>query len=1491
MNARNPYRAAGTFDGEAYIERQADQQLREAIEFNQRFPYMLAARQSGKSSLLQRIRSGQLLVGGDACRFAFCDFSVFGPKDLAEYDLFLDRFFQTLADSLEVKCPPTTSQPRKALLELLFDFPEQRLVLLLDEVDALRDCQFKDSFFSAVRSVFNERSSREELSRIQFVLAGAAQIEELITDEARSPFNVGVPIQLDDLSADEVTRMTSFMDVAGSHVTSNLPEWIYSYTHGSVYLTQLLLEQLFNWRVANLKATASDLRRALDDLVEVLVKEAASNVHFRNIHNIVCRDSTLVDAWIAWRRGHRVSNADKSRLCASGLSSKENPVRCLLYERVFGSEGVLRLQPAHVHREEVGFVGDVTGERIKRSHQGTAYDAFLSYNSQDQAIVESVAAELAARQCRCFVDRWYLQPGRDWVEALETALSSSRSVAMFIGPHEMGRWQQRERAWAFDRLAGSGDFSVIPVLLPGCEPPLGIMKQLLWIDLRDNPADPVQLDALAAAIRGQSESAVGNVEPTANICPYRGLLPFREEDADFFFGRDVYQQRLISLVQRQPVVAVVGAAGSGKSSLVSAGLFAALRRDSSGPVWEIARMVPELDPVHSLAEAIVPLIDPGLSGRDLTLKLAEVANALAHSEMRLGDLVNGVLLQQPGTQRLLLFVDQWEELYTNCEDDSRRDRFIQELLEATSRKDSPFSVVLSVRSDYYQEILQHRPLLDRIESGRLDLGPMNREELRSAIIEPGKQVDLRFQDGLVERVLNDAGDEPGRLALLEFVLAELWNQRSRDGQLTHEAYERLGGLSGAITQRAEGVFQNLNSTEQVAAESLFRRLVIAGDTTEEDRRRRANLQDLDTMSQQVARRLADARLLVTTRIEAAALADENDASGNETVEVAHEVLFRRWDRLKTWVDADRQFLLWRSRLASLRREFERDPKYAVLRGHALRESRLYVPSRVDELEEGERRFVLTSQAADRRRRLIARFATVTLLCGILLSGYLIARNNREREVRSLVETMLGTPSNTVSYYLNELQSFPDLATEELRAEFDNKDRERIQRVHAVYGLISFAAADSRHLTYLLDSIPVLPKDEGENLITALSALRDQDEKELSFELQNRIQQASEEEDKKNRYLAVAVGLGFTNLLIPECGLQTNVYEPDRRTSFVHGFRAFPCNLNHVAHVLANRDLDPDVRSALCVAVGLIGEDASDATHDVLRQLHDEAPDAGTHCASRWALLQQGVTSEEVDELPGKKPKSDRRDWYIIRDLRITMVRIPGRRFALGDVTDKRNPTEKDKSANFPALWMSDREINVAQFESLMPKSKRDEVNDVDAEHNDEMNPVGTITWLKAVEFCNRLSDKHSLPHFYQLIVSEGEDGHSKVPEVSIINPNGRGYRLPTEAEWEYACRAMSARDYCYGDTESLLPEYAVFAKWRSDVCGRRIPNAWGLFDMHGNLWEWCWEHDPSAPLGSHVMRGGSFFNFGPHDQMSANRGYGVLVPEKWFGFRVCRNPE
>jgi sulfatase modifying factor 1 len=274
------------------------------------------------------------------------------------------------------------------------------------------------------------------------------------------------------------------------------------------------------------------------------------------------------------------------------------------------------------------------------------------------------------------------------------------------------------------------------------------------------------------------------------------------------------------------------------------------------------------------------------------------------------------------------------------------------------------------------------------------------------------------------------------------------------------------------------------------------------------------------------------------------------------------------------------------------------------------------------------------------------------------------------------------------------------------------------------------------------------------------------------------------------------------------------------------------------------------------------------------------------------LIQQGLTDEQLKDLIRRQPGSNAaRDWYVSNVQGITMVKIPAGRYAIGDVTDNKNPGEDDQLIEFSAVWMSDRQISVAQFEAMMPELKDNSKQHGATVEMVLLRPVTEVSWFDAIAFCNRLSNQEQLTPYYTLneATAKREDGHIVEVEVSIIDEKGHGYRLPTEAEWEYACRAMSSKDYSYGDSVALLPRYAVFQSSASETCGRRIPNAWGLFDMHGNVWEWCWDK-VDANRNSRVLRGGSF-DFVPLNLRSANRvNYAPGSRDYFIGFRISRTP-
>jgi tetratricopeptide (TPR) repeat protein len=590
----------------------------------------------------------------------------------------------------------------------------------------------------------------------------------------------------------------------------------------------------------------------------------------------------------------------------------------------------------------------------------SSYDLFLSYNSADHTLVEEIARKIRDEHLEPFLDRWYLVPGVRWRPRLEQILSSCKAVAIFVGAGEMGRWQQREVDVALDLQANRQSFPVIPVLLPGCEPPLGFLRQLTWVDLRNQALDQA-IVILAKAARGEPpgrdlQRAFDSIR--ASVCPYRGLLHFREEDAPIFFGRQVAIDKLVDAVGRQPFVAVVGTSGSGKSSVVRAGLVPRLRSDRH-TAWETVILVPTDQPLKAIASALVPLLEPTMSEVDRLAEAAKLSGHLSSGTIALYDIVKRILEKQPGTDRFLIIVDQFEELYTLTSDEEARRRFVDELLAASSRAGSKVNIVLTLRGDFVGKALAYRPLSDRLQDAQINLGPMTRKELECAIRKPAEKIQLEFEAELVGRVLNDVGDEPGNLPLLEFVLKELWDKR-RGRILLNETYDAIGGLQGAVATKADRLFEDLSSAEQKILQGIFLRIVRPSAESGLDTRRRAAFTELPCEAIELVTKLANERLLVT---------NQSPSGLEQTVEVAHEALISNWSTLRAWVNEDREFLLWRDRLGPLVAEWKRaqESVEAVLRGPLLIEAQKWFDQRSQDLSDQERRFISASR--EERERL------------------------------------------------------------------------------------------------------------------------------------------------------------------------------------------------------------------------------------------------------------------------------------------------------------------------------------------------------------------------------------------------------------------------------------------------------------------------------------------------------------------------------------------
>jgi hypothetical protein len=587
-----------------------------------------------------------------------------------------------------------------------------------------------------------------------------------------------------------------------------------------------------------------------------------------------------------------------------------------------------------------------------------SYDVFLSYNSADHGVVEDIARKLRDEGLEPFLDRWYLAPGARWRAKLEDTLSSCKAVAIFVGPGEMGSWQQREVDVALDLQSRSPNLPVIPVLLAGCEPPLGFLRQLTWVDLRTQTRE-LGIVILAKAARGEAPGPDLQKQLDAvrvSICPYRGLLHFREEDAPFFFGREAAIDKLMDAVERRPLVTVVGASGSGKSSVVRAGLVPRLRSDRR-TAWETVTLVPTDQPLKALARAFLPLLEPSMGEVDRLAEATKLAEHFKSGTVSLYDIVERIVEKQSGTNRVLIVVDQFEELYTLTSDEEARRRFLDELLAASSRAGSKANITLTLRGDFVGSALAYRPLSDRLQDAQINLGPMTREELECAIRKPAEKIQLEFEPGLVRRILNDVGDEPGNLPLLEFVLKELWDKR-RGSVLLNETYDAIGGLQGAVATKADELLKGLSLAEQKILQRVFLRIVRPSEGGL-DTRRRAAFTELPPEGADLVVKLANERLLVTNQ----------SASGLEqTVEVAHEALISNWSTLRAWVNEDREFLLWRVRLGALITEWERaqESDEALLRGPLLIEAQKWFDQRSQDLSDQERKFISASRALRER---------------------------------------------------------------------------------------------------------------------------------------------------------------------------------------------------------------------------------------------------------------------------------------------------------------------------------------------------------------------------------------------------------------------------------------------------------------------------------------------------------------------------------------------
>ncbi|SNX62480.1 WD40 repeat protein [Streptomyces sp. TLI_55] len=494
--------------------------------------------------------------------------------------------------------------------------------------------------------------------------------------------------------------------------------------------------------------------------------------------------------------------------------------------------------------------------------------------------------------------------------------------------------------------------------------------------------------AITGAADEERAPAESPPPPTAGVCPYRGLASYRREDARWFFGRerstDALLAQLLCAERTGGLVMLVGASGAGKSSLLNAGLVPALAEGGQ----EVVQLVPGTDPLAELTRRIPALTTAASEPSDLAF--AQTVRDSVRAWASKGPSGEGPSGEDSSAgSRPVLIVDQFEETFTLCGDETDRRTFVQLLHAVSTPGDvpddpAPMLVVLGIRADFYEQCLSYPELADALQHRHMVLSPLTATELREAVTAPAKAVGLELEPGLAELIVREvSADGPrgahdaGVLPLLSHALLATW-QRRKSGRLTLAGYRAAGGIQGAVAATAERAWSGLDPAARTATRLLLLRLVRISEDTQATRRRGTRRQ-LAAESADPDKTEESLEALVRARLVTL------DA---ETVEITHEALLHAWPRLREWIDEDRSGNLLRQRLEEDGRSWEASARDSALlyRGSRLEQARTWAKSAGDTfLTRSAVEFLAASVRLRRRTVWISRAAISALLALTLVA--------------------------------------------------------------------------------------------------------------------------------------------------------------------------------------------------------------------------------------------------------------------------------------------------------------------------------------------------------------------------------------------------------------------------------------------------------------------------------------------------------------------------
>lgn len=668
---------------------------------------------------------------------------------------------------------------------------------------------------------------------------------------------------------------------------------------------------------------------------------------------------------------------------------------------------------------------------------------FVSYSRRNKAFCARLSRDLSDAGLDVWVDFRQIQGGELWQNEIFRGIERSEIVVFCLSPESVAsEWCRREVLTA--RAQGK---HIIPVMLKNAFDALNNQEDMRWmLDLhilmfedRYEAAFPELLDALPGVRRIGVYDDVP-VEKIPN--PFKGLEAFQQTDAHFFFGREELIEKSLQRLRqdrRTRFLAVVGASGSGKSSLVRAGVIPKIRAGAlpGSDQWPLVIFTPGQEPVAALVTRLLPLLGEGYAEESVKQQLAENPQTL----LKLAD----AILDGTPQSRLVLVVDQFEEVFTRA-GEAGRETFLKLIHLAATAPGGRITIIITMRADFFGNLSRYPDLAELFEQENMIIvTEMTAANLLRVIEGPAAAVGLVYDEGLVGRILEDVRRQPGSLPLLEYALKELYERRE-GRRLTMAAYEAIGGVKRALAQHAEDIYSRLNAAQQAIMRRVLLRLIEVSASGEATRRRAARsdltFRDVpDEAVQEVIDRLTapESRLLIASRE-----INTDETAPATWIEISHEALIREWERFNGWVNENIENLRFSSEVLKLASDWARagrDVAYLLtgnrlVRGELWLESadatalqREFIQASIEERKRREalrqeqqaRELELQRQATNRLRYFVGVLVVAVVVAGVLTlfalesqrqatananafaTAVVVADENAQRAQRSAVE--------------------------------------------------------------------------------------------------------------------------------------------------------------------------------------------------------------------------------------------------------------------------------------------------------------------------------------------------------------------------------------------------------------------------------------------------------------------------------------------------------